>query len=225
MATNAIWLTVFFFFYYQHSTNLSSGQSHALAGVISCITEQALCTCECFLRFLPWKRPPCLMTMAPRLRVSSSAWAILWRALSYESSVALIVIFFWITPRHDSSSAALGGGGGKRASTDSDLTELSGLVLHVRLVELLYWCWCFGGVQLIVYQLYCFTTRYTTSLCSLLFFPTCFQRLFLYSVRTQTADLWIIPTLLTLGIYQIHLSTFLGFLDLHSQEPWVFSGI
>lgn len=46
MATNAIWLTVgfFFFFYYQHSTNLSSGQSYALAGVISCITEQALCT-------------------------------------------------------------------------------------------------------------------------------------------------------------------------------------
>lgn len=45
--------------------------------------------------------------MAPWLRVSSSAWAMLWRALSYESSVASTFNFFWITPRHNSSSEEL----------------------------------------------------------------------------------------------------------------------
>lgn len=43
-ATSAIWLTVFFFLsgYYQHSANLSSGQSYPSAGVICCVTAFSL---------------------------------------------------------------------------------------------------------------------------------------------------------------------------------------
>jgi len=132
--------------------------------------NRADCTSECFLCFLPWKRPPpCLMTMAPRLRVSSSAWAMLCRALSYESSVAFTVIFFWITPRHDSSSAALRGG--RTAGKDSDLTERSGLILHViyfKMFQKFDWC-----IQLLFHQLVFSTTKYTAFMCSLLLFIEC----------------------------------------------------
>lgn len=52
--------------------------------------------------FSPTYLPPGLMTMALRLRVSSSTWAMLSLAFWYESSVAQTVILSWMPPKQSS---------------------------------------------------------------------------------------------------------------------------
>lgn len=193
MATDAIWLTVYRFV---SRPVFFLSWSHVLYNRAVCRSHMwvffffFLSVC-----FLPWKRPPCLMTMAPRLRVSSSACAMLWRALSYESSVALTVIFFWITPRHDSSSAALGGGRRSSWRQRSDRAFRIPSICYLFQMSVCLLCWCFS-VQLDVClnQPRDFAAKHTTPICSLTLCLPCVilanssAACFRICVWTQAAD-------------------------------------